>query len=261
MRNYLNKIRKINPVKILLLLLICFGLLLSISTIHADTIPEKIPANNILDTNHRVNQETINQIIQFNKENDKTKLKLRFRLFIIDNFNQKTLTNIRANTEKLYRKPNDLHQDIYLVIGYNDHKIQTEYVDALSPYIDEVTINQWHQQAIIGLQEDDINKGVTLYLKALNKTFKPHKNIVLKSKSSYDKIFISILIISGSIISLLIGLIIFLLYKWNNRKLRLKRSSYAYRGKDKLYPDMKGFIHNPSWNEKRLRKYIQRLQK
>lgn len=261
MLNYLNKIKKINPLKILLLLLIYISLTLSIPTIQADTIPNKMPENNILDTSHRLNQETINQIKQFNKEFDKTKLKLRFRLFVVNNFNQKTLANIRSNTEKLYRKPDDKHQDIYLVIGYNDHKIQTEYVDALSPYIDEVTINQWHQQAIIGLQEDDINKGVTLYLKALNKTFKPHKNIVLKSKSSYDKIFISILIIGGSIISLLIGLIIFLLYKWNNRKLRLKRSSYAYRGKDKLYPDMKGFIHNPSWNEKRLRKYIQRLQK
>lgn len=261
MRNHLNKIKKINPMKAILLLFICIGLTLSMPTIHADTIPNKMPENNILDTSHRLNQETINQIKQFNKENDKTKLKLRFRLFVIDNFNQKTLANIRSNTEKLYRKPDDLHQDIYLVIGYNDHKIQTEYVDTLSPYIEDVTLNQWHQQAIVGLQEEDINKGVKLYLKAVEKTFKPYKNIVLKSKSSYDKIFIGILIIGGSIISLLVGLIIFLLYRWNNRKLRLKRSTYAYRGKDKLYPDMKGFIHNPSWNEKRLRKYIQKLQK
>lgn len=183
--------------KAILLLFICIGLTLSMTTIHADTIPNKMPENNILDTSHRLNQETINQIKQFNKENDKTKLKLRFRLFVIDNFNQKTLANIRSNTEKLYRKPDDRHQDIYLVIGYNDHKIQTEYVDTLSPYIEDVTLNQWHQQAIVGLQEEDINKGVKLYLKAVEKTFKPYKNIVLKSKSSYDKIFIGILIIGG----------------------------------------------------------------
>ena len=64
MRNYLNKIKKINPMKILLLLLICISLTLSIPTIQADTIPEKIPTNNILDANHRVNQKTINQTIQ-----------------------------------------------------------------------------------------------------------------------------------------------------------------------------------------------------
>lgn len=50
--------------KILLLLLICISLTLSIPTIQADTIPEKIPTNNILDANHRVNQKTINQTIQ-----------------------------------------------------------------------------------------------------------------------------------------------------------------------------------------------------
>lgn len=194
MRNYCNKI---NPVKVILILLLCLSFNGFSHSIHADTIPNKMPENNILDTSHRLNQETINQIKQFNEENNKTKLKLRFRLFVINDFNQKTLTNIRSNTEKLYRKPDDRHQDIYLVIGYNDHKIQTEYVDTLSPYIEDVTLNQWHQQAIVGLQENDIDKGVKLYLKAVEKTFKPYKNIVLKSKSSYDKIFIGILIIGG----------------------------------------------------------------
>lgn len=229
---------------------------------YADTklIPEKMPATNVVDPNHHVSKQTIEEIENWNKLNNPTKLKPRFRLFVFDKVTNKTLDKIRTNTADKWRNNRDDHQDIYVVIGYNDHTIQTEYTATLDTIINDQTINDWHQAAIKGLSKNDLTAGMHAYIQAMNRTLTPVKNTTIQSKT-HNQIFIGLLCISTAVVLALIGLISFLLYRWGDSKKRLKRSNYSYRGKDKLYPDMKGFIHNESWTEKRLRKYIQKIQK
>lgn len=246
--------------KLLILTFCCaFSLCLNLNVFADSTIPDKMPSNNVIDPNHHVSKTTIAEIEQWNKSNQNTKLKPRFRLFVFDGVNQKTLEQIRTNTANKWRKTNDDFQDIYVVIGTKNHIIQTEYAASLENIINGQIINDWNEEAIKGLSKDDLTKGIHYYIKAMNKTINPVKDQKINNTRP-DRIFIGILCIGGSIVLILVSLIVFLFYRWGNTKKRLKRSNYGYRGKDKLYPDMKGFIHNESWTEKRLRKYIKKLQ-
>lgn len=246
--------------KLLILTFCCaLGLCLNLNVFADNTIPDKMPTTNVLDPNHHVSKTTIEEIKQWNKSNQNTKLKPRFRLFVFDEINQKKLDQIRTNTANKWRKEDDGFQDIYIIIGTKNHIIQTEYAASLENIIDEQIINEWNKEAIKGLSKNDLTKGIHYYIKAMNKTINPIKDKRLKNAQP-DRIFIGILCIGGSVVLILISLIVFLFYRWGNTKKRLKRSNYGYRGKDKLYPDMKGFIHNESWTEKRLRKYIKKLQ-
>ena len=162
-------------VRSLQIFVVSFLIILGVSTTiaHAETIPEKAPANGVYDPHHYLDDATIKQIESLNKEYAKTKLRPQIGIAIIDHLDsglEETANKTARNWKIGYQ---DTNMGVLTLIAIKDRKIRTEVSSPLGVYLTDQKASELNQTIKNDFRNEAYNKGVLKYMVELDTQLQP----------------------------------------------------------------------------------------
>lgn len=162
-------------VRSLQIFVVGFLIILGVSTtvIHAESIPEKAPANGVYDPHHYLDDATIKQIESLNEEYAKTKLRPQIGIAIIDHLDrdlEETANKVARNWKIGYQ---DTKMGVLTLIAIKDRKIRTEVSSPLGVYLTDQKASELNQTIKNDFRNQQYSKGLLKYLVELDTQLQP----------------------------------------------------------------------------------------
>lgn len=162
-------------VRSLQIFVVGFLIILGVSTtvIHAESIPEKAPANGIYDPHHHLDDTTIKQIESLNAEYAKTKLRPQIGVVLIDHLDsglEETANKTARNWKIGYQ---DTKMGVLTLIAIKDRKIRTEVSSPLGVYLTDQKAYQLNETIKNDFRNQQYSKGLLKYLVELDTQLQP----------------------------------------------------------------------------------------
>lgn len=172
-------------VRSLQIFVVSFLVILGVSTTiaHAESIPEKAPANGVYDPHHYLDDATIKQIESLNAEYAKTKLRPQIGVVLIDHLDndlEETANKTARNWKIGYQ---DTKMGVLTLIAIKDRKIRTEVSSPLGVYLTDQKASKLNQTIKSDFRNEAYSKGVLKYLVELDTQLQP---VLTKSEKELE---------------------------------------------------------------------------
>lgn len=123
------------------------------------------PANYIYDPNHRLNQDTEDELLQFNRNNE-----TQLGIYIVDTLGFKSLESTSLEIARKWKIGyEDSNKGILLVIAVNDRKMRIETSNQAATLLTDAESYQILEDSKLLMKEKRYNEAVSDIISAINK--------------------------------------------------------------------------------------------
>ena len=143
------------------------------------------PANSIYDPNHRLNQDTEDKLLQFNRDNE-----TQLGIYIVDTLGFKSLESTSLEIARKWKIGyKDSNKGVLLVIAVNDRKMRIETSNQAAMLLTDAESYQILDDNKLLMKEKRYNEAVSNIISAINKEVTEAPLTASEIESNKEKLF------------------------------------------------------------------------